>query len=48
MSWKKELDSDRKAIQQVEFVGQLKKLDDDGNAIDVGNNPMNVWNEKRN
>ena len=28
---------DRKSIQQIEFVGQLKKLDDDGNDTDVGN-----------
>ena len=29
LSWQKELDADPKAIQQIEFVGQLKKLDDD-------------------
>ena len=34
----KELDADTKAIQQIEFVGQLKKLDADGNATDAGAN----------
>ena len=33
---KKELDADPKAIQQTEFVGPLKKLDDD-DATDDGN-----------
>ena len=28
MSWQKELDADPKAIQQIEFVGQLKNSDD--------------------
>ena len=37
LSRQKELDVDRKSIQQIEFVGQLKKLDDDGNDTDVGN-----------
>ena len=29
MSEQKELDADPKAIQQIKFVGKLKKLDDD-------------------
>ena len=33
----KELDADQKAIQQIEFVEQLKKLDDNDNATDEGN-----------
>ena len=33
----KELDTDPKAVQQVQLVGQLKKLDGDGNATDAGN-----------
>ena len=37
LSRQKELDVDRKSIQQIEFVGQLKKLDDDGNDTDVDN-----------
>ena len=28
--------ADPKAIQQIEFLGQLKKLGDDGNATDEG------------
>ena len=30
LSRQKELNTDPKEIQQIEFVGQLKKLDDDG------------------
>ena len=33
----KELDADPKAIEQIEFVVQLKKLGDDGNATDAVN-----------
>ena len=36
MSRKKELDADPKAIQQIEFVGQLKKIDKNGNVKDAG------------
>ena len=32
----KELDADPKAIQQIEFVGQSKKLDADDSATDAG------------
>ena len=39
----KELDADSKAIQQTEFVGQLKKLDDDGNATDAGDNDQSLF-----
>ena len=34
---RKELDADQKAIQQIEFAEQLKKLDDNDNATDEGN-----------
>ena len=38
MSRQKELDPDQKAIQQIEFVGQLKKKqDNNGNATYAGN-----------
>ena len=37
LSRQKELDADPKAIQQTKYIGQLKKLDDDGNATDAGN-----------
>ena len=32
----KELDADPKAIQKIEFVRQLKKLDANGNVTDAG------------
>ena len=35
LSRQKELIADPKAIQQIEFVGQLKIVDDDYNAIDA-------------
>ena len=34
LSRQKELDSDPKAIQQIEFVGQLKKLNNDSNNVE--------------
>ena len=37
LSRQKELDADPKVIQPIEFVGQLKKLDDNDNATDEGN-----------
>ena len=37
LSRQKELDADLKAIQQIQFIGQLKKLDDDDNAATAGN-----------
>ena len=37
MSRQKELDDDSKAMQQIEFVEQLKKLDNNGNAADPDN-----------
>ena len=36
MSRQKELDADPKAIQQIEFVGQSKKIDKISNATDGG------------
>ena len=36
-SRQKELDENPKSIQQIEFVGQLKELYADNNAIDAGN-----------
>ena len=35
LSRQKKLDADPKATQQIEFVGQLKKLDTDDNAKDA-------------
>ena len=35
-SRQKELDADPKSIQQLEFVGKLKKLDDNDNGADGG------------
>ena len=35
LSTQKQLDVDTKAIQQIEFVGQLKKLDVDDNSMDA-------------
>ena len=37
LSRQKELDDDPKAFQQLELVGQLKKLHNDDNATDAGN-----------
>ena len=37
MSRQKELGADPKAIQPIELVGQLEKLDDNYNATDGGN-----------
>ena len=38
LSRQKVLDADPKAIQQIEFIGQIKKLDANDNATDAGNN----------
>ena len=35
---RQKIDTDPKAIQQTEFVQQLKNLDNIGNAADAGNN----------
>ena len=43
----KELNADPKAIHQREFVGQLKKLDDNGNATDAGNYQSMFFNNFR-
>ena len=37
LSRQKELDDDPKAFQQIELVGQLKKLHNDDNTTDAGN-----------
>ena len=37
LSRQKKLDTNAKAIQQTDFVGELKKLGDDGNAADKSN-----------
>ena len=42
LSGQKELDAAPKAIQQIEFVGQLKKLDNDRNATDACNDQSMV------
>ena len=38
LSRQKALNADLNVIQQTEFVGQLRKLDDDNNTTDAGNN----------
>ena len=43
----KELNADPKAIHQREFVGQLKKLDDNDNATDAGNYQSMFFNNFR-
>ena len=45
MSRKKELDASPKAIQQIEFVGQLKKLDDDDDdhTTDAAGNDQSMF-----
>ena len=37
LSRQNKLDVDPKATRQIEFVGQLKQLDNNGNATDAGN-----------
>ena len=37
LSRQKELDADSRIIQHMEFVGQLRKLDSNGNVTDPGN-----------
>ena len=37
LSRQNKLDVDPKATRQIEFVGQLKQLDNNGNANDAGN-----------
>ena len=39
----KELDADPKAIQQEEFVGQLKKLDANDNPADAAGNDQSMF-----
>ena len=43
LSRQKELDADPKAIQQIEFVGKLKKLDAEDNATDAGDNDQSMF-----
>ena len=43
LSRQKELDADSKAIQEIEFVGQLRKLDANDNAIDVAGNDQSLF-----
>ena len=43
LSRQKELAADPKAIQQTEFVGQLKKLDGNDYAKDAGNNDQSMF-----
>ena len=48
LSRQKELHTNPKVIQQIEFCGQLKKLDGVGNATDVGNDQSKfVVNKKQ-
>ena len=43
LSRQKELDADSKAIQEIEFVGQLRKLDANDNAVDVAGNDQSLF-----
>ena len=43
LSRQKELDADSKAILQIEFIGQLKKLDTNDNATDAGDNNQSMF-----
>ena len=43
LSRQMEIDADPKAIQQIEFVEQLKKLDADDNAKDTGDNDQSLF-----
>ena len=43
LSRQKELDADPKAIQQVEFVGQLKKLDANDSPADTAGNDQSMF-----
>ena len=43
LSRQKELDADSKAIQEIEFVGQLRKLDTNDNAVDVAGNDQSLF-----
>ena len=43
LSRQKELDADPKAIQQIEFIGQLKKLDPEDNATDAPGNDQSMF-----
>ena len=43
LSRQKELDADPKAIQQMEFIGQLKKLDAEDNATDAPGNDQSMF-----
>ena len=42
LSGEKELDADLKAIEQIELVEQLKKLDNYGTATDTGSDQLIV------
>ena len=43
MSKQNKLDADPKAIQQIEFIGHLKKLDANDNATDAENNDRSMF-----
>ena len=43
LSRQKELDADPKAIQPIEFVGQLKKQDAKDNATDAAGNDQSIF-----
>ena len=40
LSRQKELDTYLKAIQKIEFIRQLKKLNNDGSATDAGHDQL--------
>ena len=43
LSRKNELEEDAKAIQQIDFVRQLQKVDADDNATDAGDNDESMF-----
>ena len=47
MSRQKELHTDPKSIQQIEFIEQFKKTDVDYNATDAGNDQSACFNKFR-
>ena len=43
LSRQKQFDADPKALQQIELIEQLKKLDADDNATDAGDNDQSMF-----
>ena len=43
LSRQKELDADPKAMQQIELLGHIKKLDSNDDATDAGDNDQSMF-----